>query len=69
MVNFKAKENKTVYKKLLSDNNVIKGLIHIECINNAWSTETIWIIYINKNFFFKYWIWKSDNGQSYITLA
>jgi hypothetical protein len=58
MVIFKAKEYKTFYKKLLTDNNVIKGLIHVEC-NNTWSTETInknWldkilIPYINKNFF------------------
>ena len=35
MVIFKAKEYKTVYKKLLSDNNVIKGLIYVECNNNA----------------------------------
>ena len=41
IVIFKAKEYKTVYKKLLSDNNVIKGLIHVEHNNNAWSKETI----------------------------
>ena len=41
MVIFKAKEYKTVYKKLLSVYNVIKGLLHVECNNNTWITETI----------------------------
>ena len=57
LVIFKAKENKTVYKKLQSNINVKNHLIYVECNNNAWCTESImkkwfdniWIPYINKN--------------------
>ena len=69
LVIFKAKENKTVYKKLQSNINVKNHLIYVECNNNAWCTESImkkwfdniWIPYINKN---KY----ATDGYGYVIM-